>query len=186
MDHSGNVYIADTGDNSIREVTPDGIINTVAGDGYPQLTAATRGLAAWARLCTSPEDVAVDSSGNIYIADTGNGVIRKVTTDGNINYHRRQRAAIGVPPAIGRRRRTSAGLIAPFALAVDSSGNVYFAENGDSRIRKVDTKGNINTIAGNGTAGFRRRRRGATKAQLNCPDRAWRWIPRAMSTSPIR
>ena len=84
LDSSGNLYVADTGDNAIRKVTSDGLINTVAGLGYAGYFGDT-GQATLATL-NKPEDVAVDSSGNIYIADTGNAVIRKVTSDGNINF----------------------------------------------------------------------------------------------------
>ena len=150
VDTNFNVYIADTGDNTIREVTTDGNIATIAGDSFPSYQG-DGGLAIDAEL-HGPEDVAVDSSGNIYIADTANAYIRKITTDGNINYIAGD-GSIGFTGDGGYA--TSAGLIAPFALAVDSSGNVYFAENGDSRIRKIDAKSlDISTVAGNGTAGF--------------------------------
>ena len=165
VDTNFNVYIADTGDNTIREVTTDGNIATIAGDSFPSYQGDA-GLAITAEL-HSPEDVAVDSSGNIYIADTANAYIRKVTTDGNINYIAGD-GSIGFAGDGGYA--TSAGLIAPFALAVDSSGNVYFAENGDSRIRKIDAKSlDISTVAGNGTPGFTGDGRTATKAQMNSP-----------------
>jgi uncharacterized protein (TIGR03437 family) len=165
VDKSGNVYIADSGDNTIREVTADGNIATIAGDSFPSYQGDA-GLAIKAEL-HGPEDVAVDSSGNIYIADTQNAYIRKVTSDGNINYIAGD-GSIGFTGDGGYA--TSAGLIAPFALAVDSSGNVYFAENGDNRIRKIDAKSlNISTVVGNGTPGFSGDGSDPTKAQLNSP-----------------
>jgi uncharacterized protein (TIGR03437 family) len=165
VDKSGNVYIADSGDNTIREVTTDGNIATIAGDSFPSYQGDA-GLAIKAEL-HGPEDVAVDSSGNIYIADTQNAYIRKVTSDGNINYIAGD-GSIGFTGDGGYA--TSAGLIAPFALAVDSSGNVYFAENGDNRIRKIDAKSlNISTVVGNGTPGFSGDGSDPTKAQLNSP-----------------
>ena len=165
VDTNFNVYIADTGDNTIREVTTDGNIATIAGNSFPSYQG-DGGLAITAEL-HGPEDVAVDSSGNVYIADTQNAYIRKVTTDGNINYIAGD-GSIGYTGDGGYA--TSAGLVAPFALAVDSSGNVYFAENGDSRIRRIDAKSlDISTVAGNGTAGFTGDGSTAVNAELNSP-----------------
>jgi uncharacterized protein (TIGR03437 family) len=165
VDQYFNVYIADTGDNTIRQVTADGNIATIAGDSFPSYQGDA-GLAIAAEL-HNPEDVAVDSSGNIYIADTANAYIRKVTTDGNINYIAGD-GSIGYSGDGGYA--TSADLIAPFALAVDSSGNVYFAENGDSRIRRIDAKSlDISTVAGNGTPGFTGDGSTATNAEMNSP-----------------
>ncbi len=165
VDTNFNVYIADTGDNTIREVTTDGNIATIAGDSFPSYQG-DGGLAITAEL-HGPEDVAVDSSGNVYIADTQNAYIRKVTTDGNINYIAGD-GSIGYTGDGGYA--TSAGLIAPFGLVVDSSGNVYFAENGDSRIRRIDAKSlDISTVAGNGTAGFTGDGSTAVNAELNSP-----------------
>ena len=165
VDTNFNVYIADTGDNTIRKVTADGNIATIAGDSFPSYQGDA-GLAINAEL-HGPEDVAVDSSGNIYIADTQNAYVRKVTTDGNINFIAGD-GSIGFTGDGGYA--TSAGLIAPFALAVDSSGNVYFAENGDSRIRKIDAKSlDISTVAGNGTPGFTGDGSTATNAEINSP-----------------
>ena len=165
VDVNYNVYIADTGDNTIRKVTTDGNIATIAGDSFPSYQGDA-GLAIAAEL-HGPEDVAVDSSLNVYIADTQNAYIRKVTTDGNINFIAGD-GSIGFTGDGGYA--TSAGLIAPFALAVDSSGNVYFAENGDSRIRRIDAKSlDISTVAGNGTPGFTGDGSTATNAEINSP-----------------
>lgn len=165
VDSNGNVYIADTGDNLIRIVAPGGIINTAAGIGYPGFQGD--GSVATACSVNHPEDVAVDQSNNIYIADTQNGVIRKITSDGNINTVVGNSTSIGYAGDGGAA--TSAGLIEPFAVAVDSKGQIYIAEPPDGRIRQVDTKGNISTIAGNGTLGFGGDGSDPTKAQLNRP-----------------
>jgi uncharacterized protein (TIGR03437 family) len=166
VDANFNVYIADTGDNTIREVTADGNIATIAGDSFPSYQG-DGGLAITAEL-HSPEDVAVDSSGNVYIADTANAYIREVTiSTGDINYIAGD-GSIGYTGDGGYA--TSAGLIAPFALAVDSSGNVYFAENGDSRIREINaTSLDISTVAGNGTPGFTGDGSAAINAEINSP-----------------
>jgi uncharacterized protein (TIGR03437 family) len=164
VDSNGNVYIADTGDNLIRKVTTDGYIATIVGNGYPGFS----GDAAAANQATvnKPEDVAVDSSGNIYIADTANAAIRKITTDGNINTVAGN-ASIGFAGDGGLA--TSAGLIEPYAVSVDSSGEIFIAEPEDGRIRKVDSKSNINTIAGNGTLGFAGDNAAATSAEFYLP-----------------
>ncbi|HLK66518.1 MAG TPA: hypothetical protein VKU19_23955 [Bryobacteraceae bacterium] len=165
VDSNGNVYIADTGDNSIRKVTTDGIINTVVGDSYPGFLG-DGGNAQNAELHT-PSDVFVDSNGNLFIADTANAVIREVTAAGVIS-------TIAGTTAVGYAGdgglATAAALLAPISVAVDSSGAVYIVENGDSRIRKIDTtKMNINTVVGNGYDGFAGDGGDPTKAQLNYP-----------------
>jgi uncharacterized protein (TIGR03437 family) len=164
VDKSGNVYIADTVNNAIRKVTTDGIINTLAGDSYPGFFGD--GGNAQAAELDHPSDVALDSSGNVYVADTNNARIRKITPDGVITTF----AGTGTIGSTGDgAAATDAALLAPVALSVDASGNVFIVENGDSRIRKIDTKGIISTIAGTGTAGFAGDGSAASKAQMNYP-----------------
>lgn len=164
VDSSGNVYIADTGDNSIRKVTTDGIINTIVGDSFPGFLG-DGGNAQSAELHT-PSDICLDSMGNLYIADSANAVIRQVTPAGVI-------ATFAGTTAIGFAGdgdlALKAALLAPLSVAVDATGNLYIVENGDSRIRKVDTKLNINTIAGNGHDAFAGDGSAATSAELNYP-----------------
>jgi uncharacterized protein (TIGR03437 family) len=182
VDHSGNVYIADTGDNSIREVS-GGVIETIAGNGFQGVAGDT--LLASESLLALPEDVFVDSAGNVYIADTGNGAIREITAStGVINFiagacnitsnststNTGESCAIGYAGDGGLAN--AGGLVEPFAVAVDSSGNVFIAEPTDGRIREVSTiKGNvdINTVVGNGTLGFSGDGGAATAAELNRP-----------------
>ena len=166
VDSSGNVYIADTANNSIRKVTTDGIINTICGDTYPGFSGDT-GNAASAEV-NHPSDVALDSSGNIYIADTNNARIRQINTKAVINTYAGS-GTIGSAGDGALATDTTVAITAPVALTVDSSGNLYFVENGDSRIRKVDTKQIISTIAGTGTAGFSGDGSAASKAQMNFP-----------------
>jgi len=166
VDSSNNVYIADTGDNLIRKVTTDGIIHSVAGDGFGSYSGDT--FSALAAELHTPLDVAVDKSANIYIADSANAAIRMVTASTGIITTIAGNASVGDGGDGGPA--TSASLVTPYALAVDSSGNVYFVENGDSVIREVTAaKQYIYRVAGNATAGFSGDGSAATKAQLNFP-----------------
>jgi trimeric autotransporter adhesin len=166
LDSSGNLYIADTGNHAIRKVTRDGNIATFAGYGAPGYSG-DGGVSTSGQL-SSPSDVAIDPSGNIYIADTGNAVIRLVT------------ASTGVISTVAGNNTTGstgdggpavkAALNAPHGIAVDSTTNIYISEYGDSRIRKVSkSNGNISTIAGTGSFGFSGDGGAATKANLANP-----------------
>jgi trimeric autotransporter adhesin len=164
---AGSLYIADAGNQAVRQVASDGTITTLAGAWYAGLKGDT--LTAIGALLAQPQSVAVDSSGNIYIADTGNSRIRKITTDGNINTI----AGGGTITEVGVNgdgdKATNAVLTAPVGLVVDSAGNIYFSEYIGGRIRQVDSKGVINTIAGTGTAGFGGDGGAAKSAQFNGP-----------------
>ncbi len=167
VDKSGNVYIADTGDNLIRKVTPNGIINSVAGDGFGGFWGDTA-PAVLAGL-KNPMDMTVDSSGNIFIADSANGAIREVTASTGLIT-----TVVGTPTAIGDTGdggpATSAALITPYSVWLDSSGNIYFVQNGDSRVRKVTVAtGVITGLGGNQTSGYSGDGSTATKAQMNFP-----------------
>ncbi len=151
VDGSGNLYIADTGNNRIRRVDHStGYISTVAGTG-PRGFSGDDGLAVSAQLDT-PNGVAVDSSGNLYIADTYNHRIRRVD---HVTEKISTVAGTGTPGFSGDNGpAASAELNRPLGVAVDGSGNLYIADAVNNRIRKVDTTGNISTIAGDGTQGF--------------------------------
>jgi sugar lactone lactonase YvrE len=164
IDASGNLYIADTANQSIRKVTTDGNIATIAGNGFAGFSGDAG--AATSALLTSPKDVAIDSAGNLYIADTGNGRVRKITTDGVIN----TLAGGGTAPGDGGQA-TGASLEMPFAVALDSSANLYVVEYGSHRIRKVSTTGVITTVAGSGTEGFAGDGGTAASAQFDGPTR---------------
>jgi uncharacterized protein (TIGR03437 family) len=165
VDKSGNVFIADTGDNMIRKVTPDGIINLFAGDSYPGYFDKVDGTAIDSEF-NKPSDVAVDSAGNVYVADSFNAVVRKISPDSATIANFAGNASAGYSG--DNAAATSANIYAPIAIAFDASGNLFIAENADSRIRKVDTKGIITTVAGSGIAGFADGS-DASKAQFNFP-----------------
>ena len=165
VDSSGKIYIAVSSDNTIRVVTTDGIINIFAGSGYAGYygdynagtvtngvcSGCVTGTATLAGL-TNPQDVALGPNNSILIADTGNGSVRSVSSAGIIT-------TIG-----GDQKGTSAlsgdgdaddlAMLAPFGVMADSAGNVYVAESGTNRIRKIDTSDNITTAIGDGTQGF--------------------------------
>ncbi|MEA3354291.1 MAG: hypothetical protein U9Q33_10800 [Campylobacterota bacterium] len=132
VDSSGTLYIADSDNHRIRKVDTDGTITTVAGDGTSGYSGDD-GAATSAQLST-PIDVAVDSSGNLYIADINNNRVRKVDTDGTITTV----AGDGTDGYSGDDgAATSAQLSTPVDVAVDSSGNLCIADNENHRIRKV-------------------------------------------------
>jgi sugar lactone lactonase YvrE len=148
VDKAGNLYIGDQGNNRVRKVTPDGMISTIAGSGKTGFSG-DGGPATQASL-TNPRGICVDEAGNLYIADSGNQRIRKVTPDGMI-------ATIAGSDPVGSGEgnfsgdggpATLATLRTPTQVRVDGYGNLYIADAGNLRVRKVDTQGIITTIAG--------------------------------------
>ena len=122
VDASGNLYIADTGANGIREVSTSGIITTIAGGG----SALTDGVPAIQAELVGPYDIAIDAAGNLYIADTGTNRIRKVPADGTITTVAGT-LTIGFEPGYSGDGgpATSAELFSPSGVAVDATGNIY-------------------------------------------------------------
>jgi sugar lactone lactonase YvrE len=164
VDASGNLFIADTGDQRIRKVSTNGIITTVAGNGAGSYSG-DGGPATNASL-NAPYGVAVDASGNLFIADNLNSCIRKVSTNGIITTV----AGNGTWGYSGDGGpATNAQLHFPDGVAVDASGNLFIADSGNQRIRRVDTNGIITTVAGNGSGGYSGDSGAATKASLHAP-----------------
>ena len=165
VDSAGNVYIADTANTRIRKVTTDGNINTIAGNGNMGL--AGDGGPALAAALSRPQGLALDAAGNLYIADTDNNRIRKITTDGKIATIAGSGTAGGYAgdggPAI------SALLDDPRGVSVDGAGNVYIADTFNQRIRVVLPNGTIYTIAGLGLQGYGGDGGAAIVAELNFP-----------------
>jgi sugar lactone lactonase YvrE len=171
LDSAGNLYIADAGDNVVREMSKlTGLIFTVAGNYTRGAGYSGDGSTATAAQLNGPQSVAVDASGNLYIADTGNNVIRKVSgntiqtivgnTSGAAGYGGDGGAAV------------NAQLTAPSALTFDAWGGLYIADTGNNVVRQVNSSnGQINTVAGNNAAGAGYGGDGglATNAQLNAP-----------------
>jgi sugar lactone lactonase YvrE len=162
---NGTVYVADSSANRIRAVSlSSGIASTVAGRFYRGIFPAGfggDGGAATAAFLAQPSAVARDSAGNLYIADTGNDVIRRVSSTGVITTVAGVRptctsgpfACVHHPGYSGDGGpATKAELNGPTGIAVDGHGNLYIADTNNQRIREVDTGGVITTIAGDGVA----------------------------------
>ncbi|MDK1347686.1 RICIN domain-containing protein [Streptomyces sp. 378] len=177
VDSTGAVYIADCWNHRVRKVTADGKVRTFAGSSPADVGrggfAGDDGLATSAQL-NRPIGVAVDSAGVVYIVDQRNHRVRKVTADGKISTFAGMSSA-GFHGGFGGDGglATSAELRNPQGVAVDGAGDVYIADTGNHRVRKVTGDGKISTFAGSGPAGFNGGFDGdggpATSAQLNAP-----------------
>jgi trimeric autotransporter adhesin len=167
FDSQGNLYIADWGNRVVRQVTPAGIITTVAGDVniFPPTFSGDGGPATLASLI-EPYGVAVDSSGNLYVSDQGDRRVRRVDGTGTIKTF----AGSGASNFAGDgSQATQAALDYPTDVKVDGGGNLYIADAMNHRVRKVSPAGIITTIAGVGTPGLSGDGGPATSAQLNTP-----------------
>jgi sugar lactone lactonase YvrE len=168
LDAAGNLFVVDSSNNRIRRVTPAGIISTIAGTGTSGFSG-DGGPAISARL-NEPAGVAVDAAGNLFIADTDNNRIRKVTPAGIIS-------TVAGTEAYGFAGdggpATSAQLASPGGLAVDTTGSLFIADTLNYRIRKVTPAGIISTVAGRGEPGFSGDGGPATSAQF--------WFPSAVA-----
>ncbi|MFN6118364.1 MAG: LamG-like jellyroll fold domain-containing protein [Actinomycetes bacterium] len=163
-DRHGNVYIADVPNSRIRKVSPGGIVTTVAGTGTPGFSG-DGGPATNAQL-DAPAGMAIDASGNLFIADAGNSRIRMVSPTGIISTV----AGTGVRGSSGDGGPASeAQFLSPTGLAIDTSGNLYVADAHADRVRRVAADGTIATLAGIGTPGFSGDGGPATAARLRFP-----------------
>jgi sugar lactone lactonase YvrE len=151
VDTSGNFYIAEYMENRIDKVTAaTGLITVVAGNNGEG--SSGDGGAATAAQLYYPTGVAVDAAGNIYIADSGNDRVREVTASNGIITTVAGTGTAGFSGDGGSA--TSAELNDPLGVAVDGNGNIYIADNGNERIRKVNVStGTISSVAGNGGVG---------------------------------
>jgi len=148
LDGAGNLYIADSGDHLVREVTSNGIITTVAGQ--QSSTNAGDGGPATKAWLDEPIALAVDPAGSLYIGDAGAALVRKVNPAGSISTV----AGSGYPWFFGDGGvAIGAQLSSPTSVAVDAAGNLFVADAGNNRVRKVTRDGMINTVAGNGQTG---------------------------------
>ncbi|MFV8270789.1 NHL repeat-containing protein [Flavobacterium sp. GT2N3] len=143
IDASGNLYIADTGNNKIRKISPTGVVTTVAGTGVGGGVDGDRSQASF----LAPTDVAVDASGNLYVADISNNKIRKINPSGTVSTF----AGSGIEGSMD-----GVGVLASFHhprnITIDD-GNLYVSEWGSHKIRKISPAGVVTTLAGGGNFG---------------------------------
>jgi trimeric autotransporter adhesin len=164
MDGIGNLYIADAGNNRIRQVNPDGRMSTLLGNGTPGFTVEF-GLPAGV-LVNAPHGVVAEPGGVIYFADSGNNRIRKYQPGGNVETW----AGNGNASYFGDNGpATKAAVNQPYGVALDAAGNLYIADTLDNAVRKVSADGTITTIAGFGSPGFAGDGGPAIQAKLNGP-----------------
>ena len=130
VDASGNVYVADEGGNYIRKITPAGVVTTLAGNGTAGQSDGSGNFASF----NGPQGIAVDASGDVFVADFGNNVIREVSPSGQVSTF-------------------ASGFNGPSAVAVDGVGNVYVADSGDELIKKITPGGVVSVFAGSGAVG---------------------------------
>lgn len=149
-DAQGDLFIADTNNQVVRELSAAGVVTTIAGTGV-QGFSGDHGPAAAAEL-DSPMGLALDAAGNLYIADSHNHRIRLVSTATGVITTIAGTGTAGFSGDGGAAK--AAQLDLPTAVALDSAGNVYVADTGNHRIRRVATAGTITTVAGNGVEGF--------------------------------
>ena len=141
VDASGNVYVTERVNGTVRKITVDGIVTTVAGS--PMQPGSADGTGTAARFA-APSGIAVDAVGNLYVADTGNHTIRKITAAGVVSTLAGLAGSSGTTNGTGSAARFSS----PRGIAVDGSGNVYVAEPMSETIRRITPSGTVTTFAG--------------------------------------
>jgi streptogramin lyase len=146
IDGSGNLYVADEKNDEIREITPAGVVTTIAG--APKQQGHADGTGASASF-NDPLGVAVDSSGNVYVADANNETIRKIAPGGVVTTFAGRATIEGSTDGTG----TNAEFANPFGICADSNGNLYVGDAANNTIRKITPAGVVTTIAGTPGAG---------------------------------
>jgi sugar lactone lactonase YvrE len=139
-DTAGNIYVADTGNCTIRKITPGGVVTTLAGR---PIEGAADGVGSEA-LFRDPQGIAVDSVGDIYVADTANDTIRKITPAGDVTT---MAGEAGVPGSVDGTG-SAARFDRPSGVAVDATGSIYVADTENTTLRKISPSGAVTTLAG--------------------------------------
>ncbi|HEY9001781.1 MAG TPA: DUF6443 domain-containing protein [Mucilaginibacter sp.] len=158
FDRAGNMYVADYFNNMIRKITPSGIVSTLAGSGTKGYVNGPSGTAQF----NNPTGVAADALGNVYVADYGNRMIRKITPDGTVSLVAGQTTA-GYNDAQGALAQFNG----PQTLAFDPQGNLIVVDKANNMIRKITPNATVSTLAGQLTAGYSNGTGGA--AQFSYP-----------------
>jgi sugar lactone lactonase YvrE len=141
LDGSGNLYVADATNHTVRKITPQGEVSTLAGAAGMAGYADGTGTAA---RFNYPSGLAVDSAGNVYVADQANNVIRRITPAGVVSTI----AGVGVVSGADDGTGSAALFNRPVALVLDGSGNLLVADGGNATIRKITPAGVVSTLAG--------------------------------------
>jgi sugar lactone lactonase YvrE len=146
VDNNGYLYVSDELNNRIRKIAPDGTVTTLAGSGKPGAENNVMGLKA---SFNNPSGIAVDKSGNVYVADVFNHRIRKISPSGAVSTY----AGNGQAAFADNTNGLNASFHFPVDLAVDEAGNIYVVDEGNNRIRKITPGGSVSTFAGSGYTG---------------------------------
>lgn len=141
VDSAGTIFVADTGNNTVRRISAAGEVTTIAG--VARTSGAQDGAGAAARF-SNPTDLAFGPGGNLYVVDADNNAIRRVTPSGDVTTLAGQALATGAADGA----HDAARFATPQGLAQDASGNVFVADTANRVIRRIDTAGNVTTFAG--------------------------------------
>ena len=141
LDAAGNLYVADYGNNEIREIATDGTVTTIAGNGTQGVINASDTLATF----NEPAGITIDAAGNLYVADSGNNLIREISTTRAVT----TMAGGDTTGFAINGTGINASFFDPLSVVADASGNIYVADAGDNQIRKVTSAGAVTTFAGN-------------------------------------
>jgi len=145
LDPAGNLYVADSRNHRIRKITPAGIVSTFAGTGVPGFVDGP-GINA---QFNSPKGIEIDNLGNLFVTDTGNHSVRKITPAGVVSTI----AGTG-GSGFANGPGISSMFSSPFGIQIDGAGDLYIADNGNHRIRKITSAGIVSTAAGTGVSGY--------------------------------
>jgi sugar lactone lactonase YvrE len=141
LDSAGKIYVTESGNNTVRKITPDGLVSTLAGSASP--AGYADGISSQARF-SAPQGIAVDGATNIYVAESGNNTIRKITPAGQVSTLAGAAGGAGSEDGTGAEARFSG----PQGIAADSVGNIFVADSGNNTIRKITPAGLVSTLAG--------------------------------------
>ncbi|RZI44137.1 hypothetical protein EGT07_01530 [Herbaspirillum sp. HC18] len=143
IDAAGNLFVADSGNHTVRKIATDGAVTTVAGVASGRIFGSADGVGAAAQFGT-PQGVTADAAGNLYVADTGSHTIRKITPAGAVTTLAGRAGVSGRTDGAAADARFNL----PTDVAVDAAGNVYVADSGNVTVRKITPEGVVSTLAG--------------------------------------